>query len=223
MNCKPVIFLIILFTASKLYSQDSAKYQMLNYQLEKEKLELEKQKIQIEQQKLDIDRTAKYYTIGSIFLPLLTALIVLLIQKRNSENLQKSQANADFQIKAAEIILASKSSRAAKERASILMELFPKRIPIEFVEAFKKNLKFPGLAYQEKKLELFKSLSTNLNSKAEVLKVFSMVCLDEDIPEEFISNWETIFPDDKGWTDKLRTQIKAKHDKETLENKSKKA
>jgi len=204
-----VIVIFYILTASVIKGQDNVNQQNPNTILiEKEKLQLEKEKIEIERQRLKNETAGKYITGVSILLPLITAVLILLIQKRNTEKLQELQSNADFQIKAVEIILASKSTKAAKERAIILMTLFPQRIPQSFVDAFTKNIKFPGLAYQEKKLELFKALAANLEKRKEVQRIFNMVYLDENLPKEFIENWEKTFPEDRDWAKEIKSKIK---------------
>jgi len=55
---------------------------------------------------------------------------------------------------------------------------------------------------------LFKALAANLEKRKEVQRIFNMVYLDENLPKEFIENWEKTFPEDRDWAKEIKSKIK---------------
>jgi hypothetical protein len=119
------------------------------------------------------------------------------------------QAKTAFQLKTAEVLMESKSTRAAKERAQALRKLFPRYVSEKFVKVFNTEFKLPGLAYQEKKLELFKALAATVKEKKDVFQLYMMLYADEEATfKDFAANWQMTFEDDSDWirrsTEKLQ-------------------
>jgi septum formation inhibitor MinC len=175
-----------------------------NLDLEHQKLLLEERKVKIEEQKLSDTRFTAVLTAVAIIVPLLSGLIFIYLQGRTATKLKEVESNVAFQLQAAEIVMSSKGTKAAEERAAALRLLFPKRVPEEFVQVFdKKNFKLPGTAYQEKKLELFKTMAATAKDKKEVFQIYGMVYADEEnVITEFIDKWRKAYPDDAAWAEK---------------------
>jgi hypothetical protein len=77
------------------------------------------------------------------------------------------RARIDFELKAAEIVLSSRYPRMAKRRAEILEQLFPNRLPKNFSSQFDAT-NFPGILKYEMTLELFKAISSKLETQEEI-------------------------------------------------------
>jgi hypothetical protein len=165
--------------------------------LETKKYLLEVRKADIEEQKARDARSLAKWTAAAIFVPLILGFASLYWQAR----LQGLQSKVSFQLKAAEVVLDSKSTRAGEDRAKALRELFPDYVPVEFSKAFaSNNFRLPGLAYQEKKLELFRMLASNLDHRRAVFEAYAMVYADEgNVLTEFIDKWKNAYPNDTQW------------------------
>lgn len=102
--------------------------------IEREKLAIENQKLDIEAEKLKVERFKAWSMGVSIFVPLLIAVLTIAYNVK----LQEERARVDFELKAAEIVMAASSPAAATNKAIVLTELFPDRLSMHFRETFKK-------------------------------------------------------------------------------------
>ena len=175
----------------------------INLAFERQKLALEERKVNIEERKLSDARLTAILTALAIVVPILSGLVFIYLQARSATTLKEIESDVAFQLKAAEIVMSSKGTKAAAERAAALCLLFPKRISKQFVQAFdEKTFKLPGTAYQEKKLELFKTLAATAKDKKEVFQMYGMLYADEDnVVTEFLDKWRNAYPDDAVWAD----------------------
>jgi hypothetical protein len=160
--------------------------------LETRRVDLEEQRLQLEEDKASDARSDARSTRFAILVPIILGLVTLWFQARTA-----------FQLKAAEVILGSKSTKAGEERAKVLHKLFPLYIPNRFSERFtEENFKLPGMAYQEKKLELFKALSGNYDKRREIFRAYAMLYADEkSVVTDFIDKWRNLYPEDEKWVD----------------------
>jgi hypothetical protein len=147
-------------------------------------------------------------TAGSVVVPLLFGFTALFLQSRTAYKLKEMESDVAFKLQAAEIIMASTSTKAAEERADALHRLFPKQITNEFVEIFKQStFRLPGMAYQGKKMELFKMLAGNLENRREVFRAYAMLYSDEDhVLTDLVDKWSKLYPEDKAWIEEFKQQ-----------------
>ena len=171
--------------------------------------ELELRRIQIEEERTIDMWWAARFTAVSIVGTILIGFASLFLQARTAHKLKQQEALVAFQLKTAEILMNSKSSQAAKEKAAALRRLFPEYVSEDFVNAFKKSLKLPGIAYQEKKLELFKAIAAKLDDRKEIFKIYATLYSDEELTfTDFGESWKAAFPDDAAWVDDLTDSVK---------------
>jgi hypothetical protein len=142
--------------------------------IEREKLNHQREQLAQQQAQLSIEKTKAYLTAGAVFIPLLIGLVTILLQAR-----------AQFELKAAELVLSSYSPAAASRRAELLQEMFQHRLPRDFARSFD-PAKFPGVRLHEMKLELFRALVEDNADKAKVLTV-----------------WQELFPEENRWFHQL--------------------
>ncbi len=122
--------------------QDVVEIEKFRLKIECEKIsqgwKIESEKLsqgrRIESEKLRLERLKICCTIFTIFLPLLIAGVALYRDK----TLQAEKAKADFQIKAAEIVMTADSPASAENKAKILADMFPDWLPESFRDTFKK-------------------------------------------------------------------------------------
>lgn len=91
---------------------------------------LEKLKLKLEYEKLLVERRKTWVTAISIVIPLILGAVTILYGIR-SEN---QRAVSNFEIKAVEIVMNAFSPKAATNKAIVLSELFPDRLPKTFRE-----------------------------------------------------------------------------------------
>lgn len=92
--------------------------------LERDKLELEKRKLRVEWAK----------AVGS-WIPLLAILATVALGVWEL----REKSRADFELKAAEIVLNASSPIASANKAYALKKIFPERLPANFAESFDPN------------------------------------------------------------------------------------
>ena len=91
---------------------------------------LEKLKLRIEYEKLCIERRKTWATVISIVIPIFLGAVTVCYGVW-SEN---QRAASSFEIKAVEIVMNASSPMAATNKAIVLCELFPDRLPKGFKE-----------------------------------------------------------------------------------------
>ena len=185
-----------------------------NANWESKKYELEKRKVEIEAQKLSDARFAAKLTALSIIIPVVFGFAAIYLQGRTICKLHELQSDVAFQLKAAEVVMDSKSTKAGEERAKVLSKLFGTYLPPLFSQVFKENFKLPGTAYQEKKLELFRLLAGNLQERKEIFQIYGMLYADEDIViTEFLDKWKKAYPEDQAWAKEFEEKWKKAYPK----------
>lgn len=103
---------------------------------------LEKIKLKMDCERVRIERFKAWGTVLSIVIPLLVVTITI-IYGVWSEN---ERAKTNFEIKAVEIVMNASSPQSATNKAIVLSELFPDRLPKNFKE---KMLTLYGKSYRE--------------------------------------------------------------------------
>ena len=147
-------------------------------QLDDEQRTLDKQKARAEIDKLKIE----WWTVG--IAPALSALsvlmlaITLILQRKTQIEIQQRQKQADFQLKAAELVLNSRNPAMAKGRAALLTNLYPEQIDFRFRNKLDR-IDFPGALGQEIRMEVFKQLASKYSNPADVAKLFFVAFPDE--------------------------------------------
>jgi hypothetical protein len=124
-------------------------------QLEKDRLAFEKTKQamdeQLERDRLGVERESAIWAAFGTMIPLLTALAALWVSLRNQARqaeLQHQQAEAQFQLKAAELVVGVTDPHLAHSRAVVLRNLFPQRFPADFEAQFEPG-KFTNAIYED--------------------------------------------------------------------------
>jgi hypothetical protein len=166
---------------------------------------LRNKKIAIQNKQFYLSILATVITILPLIIGIWTVTYNLKKQAEISENIKEQEAKTTFKLKTLEMILESESTEAAKVRAKALRQLFPESIDEKFVEAFNDSeFKLPGIAYQEKKAELFKMLSSKLEAREEVFKTYCLFYADEkSTVKTFAENWKKVYPHDNKLIDEL--------------------
>ena len=88
----------------------------------------EKIKLKLELERIKVERFKAWGTVLSIVIPLIVAALTVFY----GVLLQSERSKTDFQIKAAEIVMNAASPQAATNKAIVLSELFPDRLPKDF-------------------------------------------------------------------------------------------
>jgi len=89
---------------------------------------LEKIKLKLEFERIKVERFKARGTFLSIIIPLIIAALTIFY----GVLMQNQQSKTNFQIKAAEIVMNATSPQAATNKAIVLSELFPDRLPKDF-------------------------------------------------------------------------------------------
>lgn len=91
---------------------------------------VEKIKLKLELDKIKLEKIKSVGTLLSIIIPIILGLLTILYGVV-SEN---EKAKRNFEIKAVEIVMSASSPKAATNKAVVLYELFPNRLPKNFKE-----------------------------------------------------------------------------------------
>ncbi len=146
--------------------------------IEHDKLQLEREKLILERDKVDVERDkAKWTTISIVG----TALVALLTVGFGIWS-QYKQAQSQFEIKAAEIVLKTGSAREARDTAKALLAIFPDRLPKNFAEQFDPD-NVPNFGPDV------------INAKTALLSI--LPGKTEEQKNEIIELWNKMFPEDK--------------------------
>lgn len=89
---------------------------------------LEKKKLLLDYERIKIDKLKTWLTALSIFVPLLVVSITVICGVKSENQREKSS----FELKAIEIVMNASSPEAATNKAIVLSELFPDRLPGDF-------------------------------------------------------------------------------------------
>src|SRR5215213_6849236 len=173
--------------------------------LERDKLQLDRERF-VHEQELDRSKTAEekrrtwltaVSSVGAlvaIFIPLLIAALTFrnasVTQERQAEDqlaLQAQQAQAAFELKAAEIVMASDNVAVTYNKARAMRALYPNRLPPDFAGSFNP------------------SDFTSSNEAGVVQSKKELLNLLADHPSErqqIIDTWKHFFPEDE-WVKNL--------------------
>ncbi|SDT45079.1 hypothetical protein [Bradyrhizobium canariense] len=144
-------------------------------EFQKESLEIERQRLTLQRDQLALDREKSGWTFLGVAVPLMAAVVALMAGIIT----MFFQARAQFNMKAAELVLGSYSPAAAKSRAAMLSRMFSHWLRADFPQSFSAN-EFPGTRLQEMKMELFRALRAK----------------DAD-PEQVVRHWLAVFDGEK--------------------------
>lgn len=147
----------------------------------------------LELEKLDVERMKAWITGGSLMVPLMVAAITFALGVRNQNQqarlqreAQEATERAQFELKAAEVVLDVKGPVAAKNKARALKALFPKRLPDDFVTSFNpSDFEGPKRESYEAKVAFFEVAASHAKDISSVATL-----------------WKQLFPGDK-WTERL--------------------
>ena len=138
----------------------------------------------LKKEQLRLEMIKAWLTAGSILFPLVIAILTIYLQMRMARKQKELEAETAFKLKAAEIVLNSKSPAAARSRAKALSQLFPSYIPNDFAASFDSTI-LPG---------------TRRDDKSELLKL--LVAYPEQ-RSMIIRSWKSLFPWDEEWVNDL--------------------
>lgn len=147
----------------------------------------------LEQEKLDVERMKAWITGGSLMVPLMVAALTFALgvwnQSQQARLQRESQENAEraqFELKAAEIVMNEKGPVGAKNKARALKALFPTKLPDDFVTSFKPD------DFEGPKVESFEAkrvfFETAASGTADIKALATL--------------WAQLFPGDK-WPTRL--------------------
>ncbi|HWH81294.1 MAG TPA: hypothetical protein VNU71_03565 [Burkholderiaceae bacterium] len=153
---------------------------MMPQRSELKHLELERRSQQLEIENLALERDKAKWISVSVFVPAMAAILTFGLGIWS----QRQQAQSQFEIKAAELVLKAGSVAEAKANAAALVALFGDRLPPDF-----------GKTFDEEKLEAFGA--DIVAAKTELLKLFSDRGMKCEQKLAAIDLWKQLFPDDK--------------------------
>jgi hypothetical protein len=152
--------------------------------IEQEKLKVEQGKLKVEQEKQKEEHRKTNLTVASIVAPLL----LLFVSFGFSKISDRAKENADFEVKAAEIVLNAQNPDAAWAKAKALKKLFPDRLSKKFADTFNpKDYTAEGNPDYELQMEVFRMITANPKQKQEILDTLMR-----------------LFPGTKEWAEKLK-------------------
>ena len=162
-------------------------------QIEMQKFAFEKR---IEMEKLHVERHKAWISGAAFMVPLMVAAITFALgirnqaeQSRLQRESQEKSAIAQFELKAAEIVLSEKNPTALKNKAAALKALFPHRLPKDFVSQFDPK-DFEGSHRGEGGLE-------------PKLRFFEIAAENPEKAKELAALWGELFPGDT-WVQRIK-------------------
>jgi|GEM_PF-3007472 len=148
------------------------------FELEREKVSIERQKLELEFRKLKIESRKVVFTAGSIAIPLLGVMVTVLVGYLS----EHARADTDFQLKAAEIVMAHQNPHEMKGRAGILRTLFPQRLPKDFGENFDDQKYSVPIPSDEK--ALIQLLVDHKDQRADIIRMWRIAYPNEKWVED---------------------------------------
>jgi hypothetical protein len=148
---------------------------------------------ELEQEKLSVERMKAWINGVSLTVPLMVAALTFALSVRNQNQQAKLQREAQaaseraqFELKAAEVVLNERTPVGARNKARALKALFPGKLPPEFVSSFNpEEFEGPKVESFEAKKVFFEVAATKLPE----IEALAMV-------------WKKLFPGDT-WVDRL--------------------
>jgi hypothetical protein len=107
---------------------------------------VEKLKLKLDYERIGIERLKAWLTAVSIFIPLAAAALSI----GYGIQMENKREKTNFEIKAVEIVMNASSPMAATNKAVVLSQLFPDRLPKDFKE---KMLAMYGKSQEQPKRE----------------------------------------------------------------------
>jgi len=148
-----------------------------NKNIELKRLEIENQKLIIETEKLKIEKSKQLWTILIGTFPLFGVILTIVYGIHIQDKTEKNQ----FKLKAAEIIFNTSDAYEARERANMLIKIFPNELPKDFSKSFNPDsLGILDTYEMASKKEIIRLIGSNPENKTEIIKC-----------------WKQIFPGDK--------------------------
>ncbi len=202
--------MVILLTLATVQSNaicfaaDITPQQKVADQVTNARLKLENEQAlfnrRIEVEKLEVERMKAWITGASLMVPLMVAAITFALGVRNQNQqarlqreAQEANERAQFEIKAAELVMDANGPVGSKNKARALLQLFPNRLPADFVESFDpEDFTGPKVESYEAKKIFFEVASSHI----------------KDIPSLVIL-WKQLFPTDT-WPKRLDSESMAK-------------
>lgn len=108
----------------------------------------------------------------SILIPLLLGIYTVRSQIKGAFELKRYEADNDFVLKAADVVMNAKNPFGARKKAEVMKDLFGNRLPMDFASSFdpKKHAHI-GPSY-ESKLELLKLILANPSKEGEIVRLW---------------------------------------------------
>ena len=160
------LLLITLAVSSTIGQAQQQKAELSEQQLEFEK--------QMENRKFNLEVFKAVLTAASIALPLIVGFYAINRQVKTAFEIKEIEAKNSFELKAAEILLNSKTPGHLHSKAKVLLKLFPKSpLPPEFAELVNSfnPTEFAGPSI-EWKVELFKAVIANYDRKESIISTW---------------------------------------------------
>jgi len=143
--------------------------------LETDKLKLETDKLKDEIDKLHIDRVtvwiAPAISAGSVLL----LAVGLLVQRATTTRVQRMLGRVDLELKVAELVMSSRSSAMARERAEILTTLYEKGMSSEFLTTMRKVQEFPIDLGIELREEFLRQVGPKYDEPSDIEELYRRV------------------------------------------------
>ena len=166
---------------------DSARLQLerdrfdFQQQVERRQLELEERRLANERRNSSLESWKVLATTVAVFIPLLVVVWTVRSQLRLA-NLNRSQevdrARANFQIKAAELVFASRSPGQARRRAALLESVYHEWIPAGSFTSKDELARFPGYMYDQK-MELLRLMAAAPDRQGDTARIYALLFPDE--------------------------------------------
>ena len=146
-------------------------------ELEREKMRADGRRLELESRKVDTEIAKARWTGPTVMATIVVATIVFI----GGVASQYLQAQAQFKLKASELVLSAQSASQAAANAKALQKLFPDQLPEGFETRFPKDLDAFGPDIIAAKVELLKMMQNeeSVEKKAEIQRL-----------------WMKLFPDD---------------------------
>ena len=128
-------------------------------------VDIEHRKLELEQEKLGVERSKARWTAVSIVVTALAAGATIL----GTAHIQDKQAQARFQLKAAELVLAAQSANQARASAEALATMFPEQLPRDFAARFPADLPAFGPDITQAKIDMLKLMAARSPKSSEPL------------------------------------------------------
>jgi hypothetical protein len=173
--------------------QDFQKYFLRRDAMDDREEAIEREKLTLEREKLKLERFKAWWTGMSVLVSVLIGATTIWFgvwtQRKTAElqlEVQRQSAQAQFEIKAAEIAMNTDNPDVTKGKSIALTQLFPNRLTPAFAKQFENEAFAPDEIASKK--ELLRLLATKPDQRAQIIK-----------------DWGRLFPGDQ-WIAALKQQ-----------------